>query len=40
MSQPVKTINLHYKLLAEIKDNKVVAYCLARVLKTFISGVI
>lgn len=40
MSQPVKTTNLHYKVLAEMKDKEIVVYCLAGVLKTFISGVI
>lgn len=40
MSQPVKTIKLHYKVWAEMKDWEIVVYSLAGVLKTFISGVI
>lgn len=40
MSQPVKTIKLHYKVLAEMKDWEIVVYCLAGVLKMFLSGAI
>lgn len=40
MSQPVKTIKLHCKVLAEIKEREIIVYCLAGVLQTFISGVI
>lgn len=40
MSQPVKTIKLHYKALTEIEDREIVVSCLTGVLKTFISGVI